>query len=213
MPARKRRLCLRGHDTLICGRAGGRCCQCNRDRNRVWRKQNPEKQAHVVDPERERARLRALYWSNPERSRARGRRSAAQRLIADPTIRTRLAAASRRSYRNNYEENKARARERMRLWSAANRETTRQRTRARRAAKGGAGGSVDLGYLSLLFEAQSARCSYCHAPLGADRHLDHRVPLSRGGRHTSDNVCWACARCNLSKHDHLYPSEWTPMVA
>jgi 5-methylcytosine-specific restriction endonuclease McrA len=33
----------------------------------------------------------------------------------------------------------------------------------------------------------------------SDLHLDHVIPLSRGGPHTPDNVAWACATCNLRK--------------
>lgn len=40
-------------------------------------------------------------------------------------------------------------------------------------------------------------CSYCGAP--AD-HLDHIVPLARGGENTLDNLTAACGRCNRAKH-------------
>jgi 5-methylcytosine-specific restriction endonuclease McrA len=36
-------------------------------------------------------------------------------------------------------------------------------------------------------------------PLGA-RHVDHVMPLARGGKHTASNLAIACARCNLSKN-------------
>lgn len=32
-------------------------------------------------------------------------------------------------------------------------------------------------------------------------HLEHKLPLSRGGKNTIDNLDAACGRCNLSKHD------------
>lgn len=44
-------------------------------------------------------------------------------------------------------------------------------------------------------------CYYCDAEFSADKlHIDHIIPLSRGGSHTVDNVCTACAFCNLSKN-------------
>ncbi|MDQ2952665.1 MAG: HNH endonuclease, partial [Chloroflexota bacterium] len=44
----------------------------------------------------------------------------------------------------------------------------------------------------------TGQCAYCGGtgPL----HADHRVPLSRGGASTIDNILPACARCNLRKH-------------
>lgn len=48
-------------------------------------------------------------------------------------------------------------------------------------------------------------CAYCGAP--GDLHMDHIVPLSRGGRHSIGNVVPACQRCNLSKHNK-YVTEW-----
>ena len=49
-------------------------------------------------------------------------------------------------------------------------------------------------------------CAYCK-----DRpyeHMDHVVPLSRGGTNTIGNVLPACADCNLSKHNRFL-TEWT----
>jgi 5-methylcytosine-specific restriction endonuclease McrA len=42
-------------------------------------------------------------------------------------------------------------------------------------------------------------CQYC----GSTRHLtlDHVIPLSKGGKHSWDNVVTACERCNQSKSD------------
>jgi hypothetical protein len=46
------------------------------------------------------------------------------------------------------------------------------------------------------------RCEYCgmHQALqGARFHLEHIVPISRGGETKLDNLAWACPSCNLRK--------------
>jgi 5-methylcytosine-specific restriction endonuclease McrA len=49
-----------------------------------------------------------------------------------------------------------------------------------------------------LVAAHGGRCAYCgtEAPLDAD----HRVPLSRGGANSIDNILPSCRSCNLRKH-------------
>lgn len=42
--------------------------------------------------------------------------------------------------------------------------------------------------------------------------IDHVIPLSRGGKHTPDNLVAACNTCNSSKYNKLV-SEWKPMEA
>jgi len=50
----------------------------------------------------------------------------------------------------------------------------------------------------------TVRCYLCgEVVLINDRHVDHIVPLSRGGRHVASNLAVACAACNLSKSAKL----------
>lgn len=50
------------------------------------------------------------------------------------------------------------------------------------------------------------RCAYCGGNDGG-LHMDHVIPLSRGGRHAIGNVLPACQGCNLSKGAKLV-AEW-----
>jgi len=42
-------------------------------------------------------------------------------------------------------------------------------------------------------------CEYCKIPVGTKYHLEHKIPISRGGKNKKVNLCIACPQCNLSK--------------
>jgi 5-methylcytosine-specific restriction endonuclease McrA len=43
-------------------------------------------------------------------------------------------------------------------------------------------------------------CSYCHLTFPTKRmHIDHIIPISKGGHHTPENICRSCAPCNRRK--------------
>ncbi|MGW3674658.1 HNH endonuclease [Streptomyces sp. NPDC005166] len=49
---------------------------------------------------------------------------------------------------------------------------------------------------SAIFATYGGTCAYCGAPA---EHLDHVVPISKGGADAAHNLLPACAPCNLSK--------------
>lgn len=49
-----------------------------------------------------------------------------------------------------------------------------------------------------IFAAYAHECVYCGAPA---EHLDHVVPISKGGADAAHNLLPACAPCNLGKSD------------
>lgn len=51
-------------------------------------------------------------------------------------------------------------------------------------------------------------CGYCGKE-ASPFHIDHVVPLSRGGSNDDDNLIVTCASCNQSKCDKT-PDEWSP---
>jgi hypothetical protein len=53
------------------------------------------------------------------------------------------------------------------------------------------------------------KCVYCgRGPAdGVTLQIDHRIPLSRGGRTTEPNLATACDQCNLGKSNLLRPSD------
>ena len=67
-----------------------------------------------------------------------------------------------------------------------------------RARKRAAVGSFTPAEWLALVEQYGGRCAYC-GESGA-LEADHRVPLSRGGGNTIDNILPACRVCNARKH-------------
>lgn len=53
-----------------------------------------------------------------------------------------------------------------------------------------------------VFERDGYTCQYCGAKASdVELHVDHIVPVSKGGGNGLDNLVTACATCNLGKSD------------
>lgn len=102
-------------------------------------------------------------------------------------------------------------RARVRLWREKHPERARASKRAavlrRLARKRGAQGNHTAKDVQLQYEAQKGKCYYCKATVGDTYHVDHVIPLSRGGSNGPENIVIACQVCNQSKGGKL-PHEW-----
>ena len=55
-------------------------------------------------------------------------------------------------------------------------------------------------FIKYVKSAVEIRCFYCDNPVPkSKRHIDHKVPLIRGGKHELSNLCCACQSCNCRK--------------
>lgn len=63
--------------------------------------------------------------------------------------------------------------------------------------------NIPLKDLEVLLKKQCSQCYYCRNLLDFQVpravHLDHYIPITKGGTHTLDNVVWSCSSCNLKK--------------
>lgn len=82
-------------------------------------------------------------------------------------------------------------------------EYSRLKEHTRRAKRNGNGGSYSVQEEMELFAWQQGRCHYCGTLLYScmPYHLDHKIPLSRGGSNSIENIAISCQRCNALKHD------------
>lgn len=75
--------------------------------------------------------------------------------------------------------------------------------RNRRARKRNAEGRHTADDVARIFENQRGLCANCHAKLfksGKQKfHVDHIVPLARGGSNWPDNLQCLCPSCNMAK--------------
>jgi 5-methylcytosine-specific restriction endonuclease McrA len=58
-----------------------------------------------------------------------------------------------------------------------------------------------------LYAQSDDHCSYCGIRLFGEYHLEHMLPITRGGLNDIENLAIACADCNLSKGDKTF-NEW-----
>jgi len=48
---------------------------------------------------------------------------------------------------------------------------------------------------------KAKECYWCNTSLkNKSTHIDHYIPLSKGGEHTLNNLVVSCSKCNLTKH-------------
>jgi 5-methylcytosine-specific restriction endonuclease McrA len=179
------------------------CVGCNRRRARDWGRANPERVAErsrawvEANRERSRERARAYYRENSERVNERNRRW----IEANREKRRAVVRASdekhrekRRAYSREYARrvDPEKSREQQRVWKRANREKVAYGNHMRRAR----GTDDPESYMAYVDILHADPCAYCGEEAG---HIDHIVPIARGGTNDWDNLTAACGRCNSSK--------------
>jgi 5-methylcytosine-specific restriction endonuclease McrA len=157
----------------------------NRESHEAGRAAHREKNREALAEDSKRR-----YWADPEK----GRERAAKRRAADPEAHRANSVAWRAA---NPEKQKASTQ----AWLDRNPGVWVVHNNKRRARKAGSEpGMVSKGIVKLLMEAQGGLCAYCRVDLSLGKHLDHKTPLSRGGKHEDANLHLTCPTCNLKKH-------------
>lgn len=61
-------------------------------------------------------------------------------------------------------------------------------------------GRLPRGTAKRIYEAQRGKCAICRTSIRRGYHLDHIMPLAKGGAHEPRNVQLLCATCNVRKN-------------
>ena len=94
-------------------------------------------------------------------------------------------------------EQKARFNRYRREWAKANPDKQREHAHRRSGRKVG---RLERGTIRAIGDRQGWLCGICSTDLAASGyHMDHVVPLARGGQHRAENIQLLCPPCNLSK--------------
>lgn len=106
---------------------------------------------------------------------------------------------------------RARARNRARSKTTEGRLKQMVHVRNRRARLQNADGKHTQKDIQEMFEEQNGLCAYCGIrifwEIPRDIHVDHIMPVSRGGSNDTSNLCLTCSDCNWSKNDSTV-DEW-----
>jgi 5-methylcytosine-specific restriction endonuclease McrA len=165
-----------------------KCIDCVAERaaarKDAWSKLHPEKRRAIslrwrtANPE--------LYRESSRLSKERNRKKHTEAQKADYAKNPEKYRAARKRYYNK-----------KRAWHI---ERAALNDRKRRAQKKGSGGSHTAADLRAIITAQGHQCANCRADLRKVRkHVDHIVPLARGGSNDRRNLQYLCAPCNLAK--------------
>lgn len=150
-------------------------------------------------PERHRKRAEKYRKANVEKERDRVRKYRAD----NPEVRQRwLDSGGRQKDKEWREANKEKLKQYFAQWAEDNREKKYSYIHKRRALKKESSGTHTAAEAAAILVAQNYQCAYCDADLRqVTRHLDHIMPLSKGGSNDKSNIQWTCAYHNIQKGD------------
>ena len=85
-------------------------------------------------------------------------------------------------------------------WVKENRERHAANCRTRKARKRNAEGRHTDKDIKRILKLQRHKCAWCKICIRVEYHVDHIMPLARGGSNWPSNIQCLCPTCNLSKH-------------
>jgi 5-methylcytosine-specific restriction endonuclease McrA len=199
--------CKHGH---ICKRrVDGGCVDCTkvilkkwRDSNKEqlkesyaeWASNNKEKRCSTMNAWREANKEHVLNYRKSWYEKNKDKQSASHKIWY---IKNRERAIGLNKIWK--ENNKAHLAVSKKKWSYENPEKNRIYRHTRRARMRNSEGTHTAQDIKDMHKAQGGCCIYCGVDVGEDYHVDHIVPLVKGGSNGKENLQITCPTCNLKK--------------
>ena len=188
--------CKHGHLSQRTTSNGG-CIECNGITNRaLYRTESPER--------RQRRLITTLAWIEVRKEerlaygREWARANKARKREHQIANRERLNMLAREARARNPELANARAARYAR--SPKGKLNSRAGSLRRYARSRGAEGTYDAEDIQRIGNRQKWKCYWCGKPSKHDFHVDHIVPLAKGGSNSPNNLAIACPPCNRRKN-------------
>lgn len=194
-----------------------KCKACVRAYSREWYKRNREKRLQDIaqykkEHQKETAERAHKYYERNKDKIADYHRQYYLKNKTRINRRNRLWYSANKSRvldrtRKYYHQNKSLYVQYHRAWAAKNQDKLRAAEHRRRARELSAPGTHTKEDVELQYRMQNGRCWWCEKPVEKNYHVDHRIPLARGGDDSPGNLVISCPQCNQSKGAKL-PHEW-----
>ncbi len=190
VPCKNGHIALRMTNTSV-------CLVCRREAFRKWKRDNFERAKTSRRKWRkrhfEKLKTSALKWrqDNPDKIRQYKRWDLAKQ---ETKAKAKVRAINWRKI------NRAKHRRYSRDWSLKNPEQSATLKQNYRARKKAANGFHTVDDVQRIRKSQRGRCAICSVKCLSNAHLDHIIPLAKGGSNWPNNLQLLCARCNCTKH-------------
>lgn len=152
------------------------------------------------------ARVEKWRAKNPEKRKAMDK---AYLLNSENLERRRAAQAKWRAEHREYNcevsakwrvENRTRDLIRKKAYLACHPERAKAASAKSRAKRLSAEGRFTASDIRRMIVDQRGKCAYCRKPFGSNYHIDHIIPLAKGGTNWPKNLQITCDNCNRTKH-------------
>lgn len=182
------------------------CKECHRAYSRDYYAENREKMLKGKSLYFEANRDRILEWKHKYHEANR------DKLKEDCSRYYKAHAEELKEKASQWQKaNPEKKREIYRRYRKANPEKMRELKHRRRAHKHNADGIHTAEDIQAQYDRQKGKCFWCKAKVKDDYHVDHVIPLSRGGRDSRENLVISCPHCNISKHNKM-PAEFAGIL-